>query len=53
MDEEPVQNTEYETLEDGPAVQTKLESAGANLSLRVALTGVLGRRCCIWGCRPA
>ena len=24
VDEEPVQNTEYETLEDGPAVQTKL-----------------------------
>ena len=42
MDEELGQNTEYETLEDGPAVQTKLESAGANLSLRVALTGVLG-----------
>lgn len=42
VDEEPVQSTEYETLEDGPAVQTKLESAGANLSLRVALTGVLG-----------
>ncbi len=41
-EEEPPRRTEYETLEDGPAVQTDLESAGANLSLRVALTAILG-----------
>ncbi len=42
FEEEPPRRAEYETLEDGPAVQTDLESAGASLSLRVALTGILG-----------